>query len=212
MKTPIKISAIAFAGALALTACNGGGTTPGASTPESKPAASSTPSATASSNAPVKVPETDAVTTKPTTEDAAVDAAFETVERLWAVEDAQSASGSRSMKQIKELSMDPYLGEARQYFKEHAAKGGTAKGERSVRFIDGFTTPMTYKGKPLKFHSVQMEICNDTSDIVYYKKDGSKVPQPKLLKNITHATVIFDPDEKRWLVRTADFGEKAESC
>ncbi|MGP5073716.1 MULTISPECIES: hypothetical protein [Micrococcaceae] len=213
MKTSIKISALAFAGALALTGCNGEEGGPDSSTPASTPVSSSSPSASAGESSPgaVEVPESGAVTTKPVSEEVAVDAAFETVERLWAVTDAQSADGSTSMKRVRDLAVDPYRTKTQKYLKLHASKKGTATGERSVELVDGFTTPMTYKGKKLKFHNVQMNVCNDTSGIEY-KANGKKAKRPSMERTLLTVMVQFDPGKKQWFVTRTKSDEEPQKC
>lgn len=107
------------------------------------------------------------------------------------------------MKRVGELAKDPFRAKTKKYLEAHASKDGTSKGERSVELIDGFTTPMTYKGKKLKLHSVQMNICNDTSGI-QYKANGKKAQRPPIERTEWTVMAHFDPQQKQWFVTSAE--------
>lgn len=216
MKNLTKITAAGAATllTLALAACDTGGEDP---TPTST--ASTSPSASASASSDPSASPSDVVagplrpvTDAPESEEGAVESAFETLQRLLEAEDKRSVAGEGSMKEIGELAMDPRLAENKKYFESAEGDGIYAEGAREVELVDGFTTSMTYEGEEMPLHSVQLEVCNDTSGITYFQKDESEIEKPQLERVRATGTVIFDPEREQWLVQDYNLDEGNQEC
>lgn len=216
MNTTTKITALSATAlmVLGLTACNTSEEpAPTASeTPSETASAPASPSASESSPAPVDGDPLGPVTDAPETEEGAVESAFKTLERYIAATDKRSVSGEGSMEQIEELATGAQLREDEQYYESAESDGIYAEGSRAVEMVDGFTSGIEVSGEEYPLYGVQLQICNDTSNITYFEKDGTAIEKPQLERLLATATVIFDPTREQWLVQDYGLDEGNAEC
>ncbi|MEA5457302.1 hypothetical protein SPF06_21505 [Sinomonas sp. JGH33] len=201
--TRTALGAALAAAVLALTACAGnpGGPTTGTAT--STPTAVS-PSATPTPTAPASVPP-------PTSDKEALDQSMVAINAFGKVLDNASRTKNGDPAALKAVSTKQALDWGTQYVTKAATDKTTYTGEVKNSLISGFTGDLTYNGKAYPHGSAQLQVCEDSSNVVGTNPDGSPASKPSVPRVTVGYWTEYDPANARWLV-TKTFQDGTNAC
>jgi len=174
-------------GALLLTGC----------TPD-KPAPSHTATATKTAT-PTPTPTSVAA---PKSEDEAVTAASKTVQEFIDISNKVSLEGGKDPDRMSAVAIDPALAGQIQSANAIAQNGYVITGGNALTVLSGYAGDLTQGADTIKFGSVNLEGCFDSSGRTVKTKDGQTAPQPPNPKTKREINVIYSPSDDRWMVRT----------
>lgn len=188
--TKIVIGSIAIAGALVLSACQGGGTPGTTTTPTASETATATPTPT----------PTATTVSAPTTEDQALKDGLGAVQKYeTAMEEAANVK-SLDTTQVKAVSTGPALKFAEDFVAASSKSATKYTGLSTVTLKEGSASNLTAGDQSFEFGFTDMSVCVDSSQVKGTRPDGSAAPTSEAPRALYQFTAEYNPTNKSWMV------------
>lgn len=186
--TKIVIGSIALAGALVLSACEGGATPGTTTTPTASETATATPTPTATD------------VSAPTTEGQALKDGLGAVQKYeTAMEEAANAK-SLDTTQVKVVSSGPALKFAEDFVAASSKSATKYTGLSTVTLKEGYASNLKAGDQSFEFGFTDMSVCVDSSQVKGTRPDGSPAPTSEAPRALYQFTAEYNPTSKSWMV------------
>lgn len=186
--TKIVIGSIALAGALVLSACQGGATPGTTTTPTASETARATPTPTATD------------VSAPTSEGQALKDGLDAVQKYeTAMEEAANAK-SPDTTQVKAVSTGPALKFAEDFVAASSKSATKYTGLSTVTLKEGYASNLTAGDQSFEFGFTDMSVCVDSSQVKGTRPDGSPAPTSEAPRALYQFAAEYNPTSQSWMV------------
>jgi hypothetical protein len=183
------LGAALMAAALALTACTGGNT----------PAPSPSASETTKTQSPTATPTPTAVAA-PASQEEALKQGLGAVNKYSSMLDELSQAKATDTKRLESVAKGPALTFATNFVAASAKSTTKFSGSVTDTLDSGYASELTVGTEKFEFGTVDMKVCEDSSNVIGVRPDGSPERKSDHPRVIVQYWAEYNPTSKSWLV------------